>query len=135
MAPALRAADAELVELWLSLKTSSHTRRAYAADSVRFFEFVDKTLSAVTLQDLQTWANHLGQGSLKTASQNRALTAIKSLLSFGHETGYLPYNVGAALKLRPNRNALAQRILDETAVAQLIDAAPEGRDRVLLKIL
>jgi integrase len=57
------------------------------------------------------------------------------MLSFGQEIGYLAFNVGAAVKLRPNRDSLAQRILEESQVAKLIDAAPEGRDRVLLKLL
>jgi integrase/recombinase XerD len=127
--------DAKLVELWLSMKTSSHTRRAYAAEAAGFLAFVHKPLSWVTLMDLQAWAGHLGQGSLKPASQNRALTAIKSLLSFAQETGYLPFNVGAAVKLQPNRDGLAQRILEESEVARLIEAAPEGRNRVLLKLL
>jgi integrase/recombinase XerD len=127
--------DAQLVELWLSMKTSPHTRRAYASDAARFLAFMDKPLSWVTLTDLQAWAEQLGQGSLQPASQNRALTAVKSLLSFAHETGYLPYNVGAAVKLRPHRDSLAQRILEESAVAKVIEAAAEGRDRVLLKLL
>ncbi len=127
--------DASLVELWLSLKVSSHTRRAYAADVKRFLMFVAKPLGWVTLADVQAYAAALGQGSLKPASQNRALTAVKSLLSFAQETGYLPFNVGAAVKLRPNRDSLAQRILEESEVAKLIEAAPEGRDRVLLKLL
>jgi integrase/recombinase XerD len=129
------SSDPRLVELWLSLKVSSHTRRAYAAEAERFLRFVDRPLGWVTLADVQSYATALEQGSLKPASQNRALTAIKSLLSFGQEIGYLAFNVGAAVKLRPNRDSLAQRILDESEVAKLVDAAPEGRDRVLLKLL
>ena len=129
------AQDVKLVELWLSMKTSAHTRRAYAADAARFLQFVAKPLAWVTLSDVQGFAGHLRQGSLKPASQNRALTAVKSLLSFGQETGYLPFNVGAAVKLRPVRDTLAQRILEESEVARLIDSAPHGRDRVLLKLL
>lgn len=127
--------DDELVRLWLSMKTSPHTRRAYGADAAPFRAFVAKPLAWVTLADLQAWADHLGQESHSPATQNRALTAVKSLLSFAHQTGYLPFNVGAAVKLRPQRDSLAQRILEESAVAKLIDAAPEGRDRVLLKLL
>jgi site-specific recombinase XerD len=127
--------DSHLVQLWLSLKTSTHTRRAYAADAARFLSFVQKPLPGVTLADLQAWAGHLGQGSLQPASQNRALTAVKSLLSFAQETGYLAVNVGAAVKLRPTRDNLAQRILAESEVARLIDAAAEGRNRLLLKLL
>jgi integrase/recombinase XerD len=127
--------DARLVALWVSLKASGHTRRAYAAEADRFRDFVAKPLALVALTDVQAYAEALGQGSLKPASQNRALTAVKSLLAFGHEVGYLPFNVGAAVKLRPNRDSLAQRILEESEVAKLIEAAREGRDRVLLKLL
>jgi len=127
--------DAQLVDLWLALKTSPHTRRAYSADVGRFLNFARKPLAAVTLADLQAWTAGLGQGRLRPATQNRALTAVKSLLSFAHETGYLPLNVGVALKLRPNRETLAQRILPESDIARLIEAAAPGRDRILLKLL
>jgi integrase/recombinase XerD len=127
--------DARLVELWLSLKVSSHTCRAYAAEAARFLGFTRRPLGWVTLADVQAYATTMGQGSLRPASQNRALTAVKSLLSFAQEIGYLAFNVGAAVKLRPNRDCLAQRILEESEVAKLIEAAPEGRDRVLLKLL
>jgi integrase/recombinase XerD len=127
--------DTDLVALWLGTKVSAHTRRAYSAEIERFRAAMGKPLALVTMADLQAYAAVLGQGSLKPASQNRALTAVKSLLSFGHETGALPFNVGAAVKLRPNRDGLAVRILEESAVAKLIEAAPPGRDRILLKLL
>ena len=127
--------DAQLVHIWLSTKTSSETRRAYTGEIARFLAFAGKPLVQVTLSDLQIYAESLSQGGLKITSQNRALTTIKSLLSFGQETGYLPFNVGAAVKLRPSRDQLAQRILDESEVTRLIEAAPEGRDRVLLRLL
>jgi integrase/recombinase XerD len=87
------------------------------------------------MADLQAYAQSLGQGSLRPASQNRALTAIKSLLSFGQQTGYLAFNVGAAVKLRPNPDGLAQRILAESDVARLIDRAKGSRDQVMLRLL
>jgi integrase/recombinase XerD len=124
-----------MIELWLSLKTSAHTRRAYAADIARLLRFVQKPLAQVTLADLQAWADELGQGSLRPATQNRCLTAAKSLLSFAQETGFLPFNAGVAVKLRPQRDGLVRRILDESEVVRLIDAALAGRDRVMLKLL
>jgi site-specific recombinase XerD len=133
--PPAAASDLPLVSLWLSTKTSPETRRAYGAEVSRFAQFTGKPLGAVTLADLQAYAAGLGQGSLKPASQNRALTAVKSLLSFAHETGYLPFNVGAPLKLRPVRNDLARRILDEATIAKLLDAASTARDRLMLKLL
>jgi site-specific recombinase XerD len=129
------AGDARIVELWLSTKTSGHTRRAYAAEIGRFFGFVSKPLPLVTLSDLQGWEARLSEKGLKAVSRNRALTAVKSLLSFAQGTGYLSYNVGAAVRLQPHRDSLAERILQEEEVARLIAAAPDGRDRVLLKLL
>ncbi len=127
--------DAALVELWLGTKVSRHTRRAYGREAGRFRAFTAKPLGWVTLADFQAYAASLGQGSLKPASQNRALTAVKSLLSFGQEAGYLPFNVGVAVKLRPNPDGLVQRILDESEIARLIDRTPEGRDRTMLRLL
>jgi integrase/recombinase XerD len=127
--------DAVFIDLWLGTKVSAHTRRAYRSEIERLRRRVGKPLAAVTMADLQAYADQLGQGSLKPASSNRALTAIKSLLSFGQETGYLPFNVGAAVKLRPNPDGLAQRILEETEVAKLIDHAALGRDRTLIRLL
>jgi integrase/recombinase XerD len=65
---------------------------------------------------------------------NLALLAAKSLLSFAQETGYIRYNVGAAVSL-PEPDELAQRILTREEVWSLIDHAPAGRDRVLLEVL
>ena len=101
----------------------------------RFRQAMDKPLAWVTMADLQAYAEQLGEGGRKPATQNRALTAIKSLLAFGQETGYVPFNVGAAVKLRPNPDGLAQRILEESEVAKLIDQAPPGRDQLLLRLL
>ena len=127
--------DAAFIELWLGTKISAHTRRSYLAEADRFRAATRKPLGRITLTDLHSYSQALARGGLKPASQNRALTAIKSLLSFGHETGYLPFNVGAAVKLRPNPDGLAQRILEESEVAKLIEAAPKGRDRILMKLL
>lgn len=134
-APCGRSGDTQLIELWISLKLSRHTRRAYASEAARFLTFLQRPLGAASLKDLQAFTQYIGQGSLRPSSQNRALTAIKSLLAFGHQTGYLPFDVGAAVRLQPVRDGLAQRILEESQVAKLIEAASEGRNRVLLKLL
>jgi integrase/recombinase XerD len=127
--------DTQLVDLWLSLKRSPHSRRAYRAEIDRLQAWNSKALSQITLADLAAYAEHLAAGGIAPASQNRSLTAVKSLLSFGHETGYLPFNPGAALKLRPARDRLAQRILSEQDTARLIAATPPGRNQVLLRLL
>lgn len=133
--PARTANDDELIDLWLQLKASPHSRRAYREEIDRFRTFWLNPLAELTLADLVGYVISLDQRDLEPASQNRALTAVRSLLSFGHDTGYLPFNVGAAIRLKRFRDPLGQRILDEESVVALIAGAPEGRDRVLLELL
>lgn len=126
--------DASLVDLWLSTKTSPHTRRAYASEVARFLAAVRKPLAEVTLGDLQHWI-HYGMPQLSPASRNRAITAVKSLFTFAHETGYLRLNPAVAVKTLPNRDGLAQRILSEEETRRVIEATHPGRDRVMVRLL
>src|SRR5262249_3755681 len=95
------SSDQQLVELWLHGR-SIHTRRAYRADVERFRAGAGKPLSLVTLADLQQFADLLD--NLAPASRYRRLSAVKSLLSFGHSVGYLRFDVGRVLRLPAFRN-------------------------------
>src|SRR4051794_31001485 len=81
------SSDDQLIALWLHGR-SRHTQRAYLADVDRFRGRAGKTLSSVTLADLQEFAASLED--LAPATRYRALSAVKSLLAFGHRIGYLP---------------------------------------------
>ena len=123
--------DAQLVAVWLHGK-SPHTQRAYRTDADRFLRFVARPLRAVTLMDLQAYADSLDGAP---ATRIRALAAVKSLLTSGQRTGFLTLNVGAALKLPPRKDTLAERILDEADVHTLLAREPGHRNRVLLRLL
>ena len=62
------------------------------------------------------------------------LAGLKSLLSFGHRTGLLRVNVGAALRLHRPTDDLAERILTEPEVHRLLAAPDDPRDRALLRL-
>jgi integrase/recombinase XerD len=130
-APRQVATDDQLVALWLHGR-SPHTQRAYRRDSERFRTFVGKPLAMTTLGDLQAFADSL---TGKPSSRGRTLAAVKSLLAFGQRTGYLALNVGAALKLPPSRDTLAERILTETDVHRMLALEPDRRNQVLLRLL
>ena len=66
--------DAQLIGLWLHGR-SPRTPAAYAADMARFLDAVGKPLRAVTLGDLQHFADSLGE--LAPASQARMLPSVK----------------------------------------------------------
>ncbi len=57
---------------------------------------------------------------LAPASRYRTLSAVKSLLAFGHRIGYLPFDVGRVLRLPAVRNRLAERILPEADLHRIL---------------
>lgn len=132
VAPAQAHSDAHLLALWLHGRSAA-TRRAYAADLAAFFAHVRRPLHAVTLGDVQVFQDSLA--SLATATEARRLSAVKSLLSFGHKTGYLPVNVGAAIRLPKVKGTLAERILTIDAVLHMLALERHGRDKALLRLL
>ena len=60
---------------------------------------------------------------LAASTRARKLSAVKSLLSFGHKLGYLTYNVGAAVSPPKTKDTLAERILPEAAVHRVLAVA------------
>ena len=129
--PQQASSDAQLISLWLHGKAEA-TQRAYAADAKRLFALVGKPLAQVTLGDLQSFADTLADAKDKG---KRSISAIKSLLSFGHKLGYFTFNVGAALKTPKLKDTLAERILSEQEVLTMIALTKKQRDRVLLTVL
>lgn len=116
------ADDAELIAIWLNAKTSAATRRAYGSALRKIQAACAKPLSRLTVSDLLQYKDRLlsGDGTGRkppaAATVNLALLAVKSLLSFAQETGYLRYNVGAAVHSLPEPDELAQRILTSEEV-------------------
>ena len=90
------------------------------------------------MRDLQAWQAHLEE-RLAPSSVNRKLASLRSLLGYGQQTGYLTFNVGAAIRPRRTPDRLAERILSERDVLNLL-AAAEGtvqgeRNTALLNLL
>jgi integrase/recombinase XerD len=69
------------------------------------------------------------------ASQALKLSAVKSLLAFGQETGFLRFNVGAACKAPTPENKLAERILSEEDALRVLHAPRSQRDKAILRLL
>jgi len=124
--------DGQLIGIWLHGR-SPHTQRAYAADVARLRARTGKPLAATTLPDLQDFADSVAQ--LSPASRYRALSAVKSLLAFGHRLGYLPFDVGRALRLPTVRGRLAERILPEAGIHRMLSLEPGERNRAILTLL
>ncbi|MGH9628206.1 MAG: tyrosine-type recombinase/integrase [Bryobacteraceae bacterium] len=126
------SSDEQLMELWLHGR-SRHTQRAYRADVERFRRRSGKTLCTITLSDLQSFADSLGDSA--QATRYRTLSAVKSLLAFGHRIGYLPFDVGGALRLPAVRNRLNERILSEADLHRILSLESNPRNRAILTLL
>jgi integrase/recombinase XerD len=124
--------DTRLIEAWLHGRPGT-TQRGYRRDAYRFLDFAQKPLQRVTLPDLQAFSDTLQDTSPN--SRKTALSAIRSLLTFGHKLGYLPVNIGATLKLPKAKNTLAERILPESAIQRMIALETNPRNYVLLRLL
>ncbi len=110
-----------------------HTRRNYQRQADRFLGFVRCSLSEVRIGDLQAYAASLGHLALGTRAA--MIAAVKSLLSFGQEIGYLRVNIGKAVKAPSVKNTLAERIMSEADVMRMLALEAEPRNRALLTML
>src|SRR5271157_2106369 len=125
--------DEQVLALWLHGR-SVHTQRAYRADVQRFQSITNKPLPEVRLFHLQQFADSL-EAALAPASRYRTLSSVKSLLAFGHRIGYLPFDVGRALRLPAVRNRLAERILPEADLYRILSLEPDRRNQAILTLL
>ncbi|MBI9060243.1 MAG: tyrosine-type recombinase/integrase [Labilibaculum sp.] len=132
--PKQAESDEQLIQLWLHGR-SKHTQRAYASDVVKFYKFVDKPLSQITLGNLQDFADELIQSELTDISVKRILSSVKSLFAFGHKIGYLAFDVGRVLKIPACRETIAERILTQEEVHQIISSVQNIRNRLIIKTL
>ena len=133
--PAVPQADGDdhLVEMWIAKHTSPHTRRNYTMQARRFRASVAKPLRLVRISDVQMFM--AGLGEMAPATRATAIAAVKSLLTFGQEVGFLQFNVGKAVKAPPIKNKLAERIMSEADAMRMLALVDSPRDRAFLTLL
>lgn len=132
---AIAQTNEELMELWLHGK-SDHTCAGYRRDLKQFLAFVEhKSLQKVTLNDMQAYAVAIAHQGYAPSSQRRKLCAVKSLLTYGHDLGILTRNVGKTVKPPKEKNTIAERILSEQQVLDILAQTPKARDYALLRLL
>jgi len=113
--------DNRIISLWLERQPSTHTRGCYQRDAAKLLDHVDKSLSRITLGDLQGFAQSLIGSGLAPISRVRTLAAVKSLFGFA-TAAYLAIDPAAELALPAYENRLAERILAEEDVQRILAA-------------
>ena len=130
--PTVAERDAQLLTLWLYGK-SEKTVMAYTRDLGKFYQEVAKPLGQTTLGDLQQFSASLSH--LATASRARTLAAVKSAMSFGAKMQMLPTNVGAMLELPKIEDTLAERIMSEESVEDILRLETDKRNHAMIVLL
>src|SRR5258706_6257171 len=135
----------KLIELWVRLKKSPHTQRAYRRDVQFFRDFVEKPLAEVTLEDALDFCENLDEleitnrrgetKPLEDNSKRRIINSVKSLYSFAYSSGLFPANVMAAIKPPSAKSAISQRILAEVTVLKMIVLEQDTRNHAILHVL
>jgi integrase/recombinase XerD len=141
----LGTTEEKLIELWMRLKKSAHTQRAYQHDLQLFRQFVKKPLIAVTLEDALDFVDHLDEvemvnkrGEVKHLEDNskrRLLNSVKSFYSFAHKTGLFLTNVLASIKPPSAKQAISRRILSEAQVLKMLHLEQDPRNHAILHLL
>ncbi len=126
--------DQRLIELWLHGRPDT-TQLSYRGTADRFLACVPKSLHQVTLSDLQAFADSLDVAGLQPGTRRKVLAGVKSLFSFGHRIGYLPFDTAEPLRLPPLRDTLAERVIDESALLRMIDLEPSVRNAAMLALM
>ena len=121
---------------WVASLASAHTRRNFETTAMRFLEALPIGLRKATVEDVREALAQITEGKTDATAQQYVLR-VKSLLSYGHKLGYMPFNAGVTIKVKPDqsRAGLAKRIISEVDVKLLIRAARSQRDRVLIETL
>jgi integrase/recombinase XerD len=71
---------------------------------------------------------------VKPASVNTYVAAVGSFLEFAHRVGFTRFNAAPLIKLKKAPRQIAQRILGELEVRDLIKHGKPGRDRLMLQV-
>lgn len=129
------SSDDQLVRLWLTGRPEA-TIESYSLEIQRLFAFLgdcNKSLQTTTLADLQDFMET--RSHLEPSTQNRTISALKSLWSFALRLGYVQFNVAAPIRNRRIKDTLAERILEEQDVLLMIRLESNPRDRAILLML
>jgi integrase len=137
--------DREFVAVWLKAHAdgSPATRRLYDLVGRRFIDALKARgteLRRASLEDVQDALEAMktkADGSpVRPATISTYVAAVKSLLGFAHRARYTgdTVNVATLIKLKRAPRQLAQRLLGELEIRDLVKHANPGRDRLMLQV-
>lgn len=127
--------DTEILEQWLYGRAAL-TQRVYLKDVERALRWMGGlSIEEIALGDLQKYQSHLiADRHDAPATVNRKMSALRSLLRFAHEQGWIDRNPALALKSPKVHNNLHERTLTPEQVEAICSAATTDRNRAFLRL-
>jgi integrase/recombinase XerD len=125
--------DEALAASWVASLNSAHSRRNCERTAQRFLAELGVPLRQATVEDVRAALERITEGLAPTSARQIVLR-VKSLLSYGHRLGYLPFNAGAVIKVQGDTRSIAQRIVSEVEIGLLVRAVRGARNRVLVQV-
>ena len=120
-----------IVTPWLHGKAIP-TIRGYVRVIDAFLAMTRIPLDEITIHHIHAFVDTLHRSA--EGSVGFAISAVKSLLTFGHRIDLLSRDVGKAVRFRRFGNDIADRILTEDEARAVVASTDEPRDRVLLSL-
>ena len=130
------SSDEEVAASWVGSFNSAHSRRNCERTAQRFLTALSAPLRRATVEDVREALTSITAGLAPTSARQIVLR-VKSLLSYSHRLGYLPFNAGAVIKVQGDTRSIAQRIVSEVEIGLLVRAARgarSARSRVLVQV-
>jgi len=129
----------EVLEQWLDHSNVSRTKtiNTYASHIRRFIKFGgDEPIDAITKLDANRYIQHLVNSGLAHSTIETAVAAMRGLLHFAEENGYVEVNSFSGLRLKgkgkpPRRRAT----FSQSQLSKLFQLPMKDRDKLCLKIL
>ena len=127
--------DVEILEQWLYGRAPL-TQKVYLRDVERALRWLDSpSIEEISLGQLQQYQSHLiSDRHDAPATVNRKMSALRSLLRFSHEQGWIDRNPALALKSPKVHNNLHERTLTVEQVEAICNAATTDRNRAFLRL-
>jgi len=130
--------DHDVIRSWLAEKSES-TAKTYQNAIAQCLEWSGCGLKRLTFTSLQSYRSSL-QDHYNVATARKKLSAVRSLLAFACDLGYLSHNPAVKLRnIKPDKDkakqskSVVERILTPEEVKRLYQAGATERDRAMIK--
>ena len=123
----------KVLEQWLDNSNLSRTKtiNTYAFHIRRFIKFGgNEPIDAITKLDANRYIQHLANSGLAHSTLETAVAAMRGLLHFAEEGGYVEFNSFSGLRLKGKRKPLRRRApFSPTQLYKLFQLPMKDRDK------